>query len=157
MVTALLMTDRFRLNAPSAVSETIDGEAVIMNLKTGNYYSIDKCGAVLWDWIMQGRSLANVIDLAQHHYSGDAGTIKDAVIQFVGELLNQELVKRVDAGKAIEPSQNASADTRGSRGPFELPQLNVYHDMQDLLLLDPIHDVDDEGWPSAKPDARVDG
>lgn len=147
------MSDRYRINAPSVVSDIIDGEAVILNLKTGNYYSIDKCGAVLWDWIGQGHSPANVIELAQRHYSGDADAIKDAVIKFVGELLDQELVKRVDTEEAVTPSQTASVETPGSRGAFEPPQLNVYRDMQDLLLLDPIHDVDEAGWPSAKPDA----
>jgi hypothetical protein len=29
----------------------------------------------------------------------------------------------------------------------------VYEDMQDLLLLDPIHDVDETGWPARKQDA----
>jgi hypothetical protein len=28
--------------------------------------------------------------------------------------------------------------------------LNKYTDMQDLLLLDPIHEVDAAGWPSTK-------
>ena len=33
--------------------------------------------------------------------------------------------------------------------PFEEPKLEKYSDMEDLLLLDPIHDVEDEGWPKA--------
>jgi hypothetical protein len=28
------------------------------------------------------------------------------------------------------------------------PTLTVYADMQDLFQLDPIHDVDETGWPS---------
>ena len=36
--------------------------------------------------------------------------------------------------------------------PLAAPVLNKYSDMQDLLLLDPIHDVDEEaGWPTNKP------
>ena len=31
---------------------------------------------------------------------------------------------------------------------FVAPQLHKYTDMQELLLLDPIHDVDQEGWPA---------
>ncbi len=37
----------------------------------------------------------------------------------------------------------------GDRPAFEAPVLESYSDMQDLLLLDPIHDVDDAGWPVA--------
>jgi len=39
-----MTNDHYVVNAPAVVSEIIDGEAVIMNLKSGNYYSSDKCG-----------------------------------------------------------------------------------------------------------------
>jgi hypothetical protein len=35
--------------------------------------------------------------------------------------------------------------------PYLAPVLNAYSDMKDLLLLDPIHDVAEEGWPIPKP------
>jgi len=42
----------------------------------------------------------------------------------------------------------------GTRQPFSAPVLNAYTDMEELLLLDPIHDVDQAGWPMPKaPDA----
>jgi hypothetical protein len=34
--------------------------------------------------------------------------------------------------------------------PFEMPKLSKYTDMEDLLALDPIHEVDEMGWPNAK-------
>ncbi len=37
------------------------------------------------------------------------------------------------------------------QGAFAPPRLQRYTDMQDLLLLDPIHDVDEVGWPVASP------
>jgi hypothetical protein len=33
---------------------------------------------------------------------------------------------------------------------FVAPCLHKYTDMQELLLIDPIHDVDDYGWPIIK-------
>jgi hypothetical protein len=33
------------------------------------------------------------------------------------------------------------------------PVLEKYTDMQELLLLDPIHDVEEAGWPKARPAA----
>ena len=35
---------------------------------------------------------------------------------------------------------------------FETPVLEKYTDMAELLLLDPIHDVDATGWPHPAPD-----
>ena len=39
-----------------------------------------------------------------------------------------------------------SADRRG----YEPPILNRYDDLQNLALLDPIHDVEEAGWPNRK-------
>jgi hypothetical protein len=36
------------------------------------------------------------------------------------------------------------------REPFAAPALNTFSDMQELLLLDPIHEVDEAGWPVAR-------
>ena len=38
------------------------------------------------------------------------------------------------------------------RPVFKPPLLKRYTDMQELLILDPIHEVDDTGWPAIKPD-----
>jgi hypothetical protein len=32
---------------------------------------------------------------------------------------------------------------------YKIPVLNKYTDMQELLLLDPIHDVNAQGWPES--------
>ena len=38
---------------------------------------------------------------------------------------------------------------------FERPKLGKYTDMQDLLLADPIHEVDEQGWPVQPGDFRA--
>ena len=37
-----------------------------------------------------------------------------------------------------------------SIGLFTTPTLEIFSDMQDILLLDPVHDVDERGWPINK-------
>jgi len=48
------MSRRFTVNAPAVVSEVIDGEAVILNLRSGHYFSALHTGAVVWEWIDGG-------------------------------------------------------------------------------------------------------
>ena len=36
---------------------------------------------------------------------------------------------------------------------FAAPVLRKYTDMQDFLLVDPIHQTTDAGWPEARPEA----
>ena len=50
-----------------------------------------------------------------------------------------------------EPVATKSLKTPLMRQPFSTPVLETYTDMQDLLTLDPIHDVDpQQGWPIQK-------
>jgi len=39
---------RYRLNAPQVLAETIAGEAMIVNLATGHYFSLQGSGVDIW-------------------------------------------------------------------------------------------------------------
>jgi Coenzyme PQQ synthesis protein D (PqqD) len=131
----------YRVNAPDVIHQVIDGEAVIINLARGFYYSLDRVGADVWDALAQGRSRAEVVSVIAGAYEGLG--IDAAVTALVDELVAEELI--------VERAGHASAggeDTRSERrGAFEAPILRKYTDLQDLLLLDPIHQVDEAGWP----------
>ena len=59
---------------------------------------------------------------------------------------------------SIEAGEDAAAvspmPAHQARGAYRTPVLSIYTDMQDLLLLDPIHDVDQAGWPTRKVHER---
>jgi len=65
----------FRINQPFVASELIDGEAVIMNLNTGNYYSARQVGGQLWAWIEQGMSQDELVSRLAAAYAGDVEDI----------------------------------------------------------------------------------
>ena len=52
----------FRINSPTIIHEIIEGEAVIINMEMGHYYSIDQTGAGIWELVDKGASTAEVID-----------------------------------------------------------------------------------------------
>jgi hypothetical protein len=55
----------------------------------------------------------------------------------------------------MRPAQTAQAPAAPpSMAPDgELPALEAFNDMKDLLLLDPVHEVDEQqGWPKAQAD-----
>jgi hypothetical protein len=145
------------VSAPSVVSEVIDGEAVILKLSSGTYYSTDECGAFVWSWIQEGRSLASIIELAGQRFSGDSDDIDHGITAFVGELLEQELIRPAESGNGAVERPSAGIETPNARRTFVAPLLQVYDDMQGLLLIDPIHEVGETGWPSViKEGAPVD-
>lgn len=145
---------RFKINEPKVIQETIEGESVIVNLASGNYFSVDKVGAEIWENIEKGRSVGEILDHIFRLYNGDPDSIENSVKQLIDELIKEELV--VPDSSTMTDSTRTSdvkgVSEKGQKKGFEAPVLKKYTDMQDLLLLDPIHEVDETGWPNIKTD-----
>jgi len=144
---------RFRINSPKVIHETIDEETVIANLDTGNYYSLDKVGLEIWSLIEKMTPVSMIIEEFVHLYKSEREDITKAVHRLVNELQQEGLII-MDTSNAVEASAGYGIEDKTKSKEelqnFEVPVLFKYTDMQDLLLLDPIHDVDETGWPSAK-------
>ena len=139
-----------RPNRPTVISEIIDGEAVIIHLGTGNYYSLRGSASLLWDALEGGASTGDLLNLLRRTYDMDgAGVeVRRVVDGFLSELAADDLVVAGDDPAA--DGEPASLEGTGTRA-FELPHVERYTDLQDLIKLDPVHDVDAEaGWPQAK-------
>ena len=132
-----------QLNAPDVVSETIEGETVIINLFKGLYYNLNTTGSAIWMMIESGTPVEAIIQAFQDRYSDLDPTAQASIWQLVERLKTEELVTEVSA-----PSTPAAIAPLPALGQFAAPVLYKYADMQDLLALDPIHDVDETGWPN---------
>ncbi len=131
---------RFELNNPPVVAELVDGEAIAIDLKSGRYYSLLGPAAAVWSRLLAGHSLAEI--LAGVPEVGSHDGLGESLRQFVDNLLVEGLIR---------PSSNSLP--RGSASglqpwPAEALRLERFTDMQDMLTLDPIHEIDDDfGWP----------
>jgi hypothetical protein len=131
------------VNHPAVVAEVVEGEVILINLETGTYYSLSGSGAAIWALLDGHRSRDQILAAAEERFEGDAAAIRESVDGLIEQLLAEELVSRAD-----EPA--AAATTNGgapARTPFQPPALGKYTDMQEFLLLDPIHDISEAGWP----------
>ncbi|HAZ44537.1 MAG TPA: pyrroloquinoline quinone biosynthesis protein PqqD [Cyanobacteria bacterium UBA11369] len=146
--------EKFSVNAPKVVHETIEGEVVIVNLDKGDYYSLVQAGADIWNGIISGISRDEIIQEMNQRYAGDRATIEKSVNDFIAQLQREELIKIDQTDESINSNGKTApipAEINGEKPNFEPPSLNKYTDMEELLALDPIHEVDTEvGWPSAK-------
>ncbi len=135
-----------QVNAAEVVHETIDGEAILIHLGTGTYYSMDGVGAELWALVAAGADRDGVIAASQQRYQGDPEHIRAGVDRLIDELLDQGLlVQGPPAPGADQPRLPAG------QIPFSDPELHTYTDMQEFMLVDPLHEVDEAaGWPHAK-------
>ena len=138
----------YRVNRPDVVMESFEGELVLVHMKSGNYYSLQGSAPMIWELIDRGSSLEDIADQLVTRYPDDAGEIKRSAQDLVEELVAESLIVPL-AGAPTAASSN-NTNPLDSDAPFVLPVLERYTDMQELLLLDPIHDVDETGWPRRK-------
>jgi len=134
----------YRVNTPSVVSETIDGEVIIINLEAGHYYSLNNAvGVHVWSAIDAGHPIDAITAALSDHYAETSDVIGATVTTFVDELATEGLI----VAAALDDKQNTIVLSADNERVFAAPTLQKFTDMQDLLLLDPIHEVDETGWP----------
>ena len=136
----------YALSARDVVVEAFPDETVAVNLATGRYYSLDLASVAGFELVTAGHPVGDIAAHLTAVYGADPATVESDVAAFVQQLLEQELVVPVTAGAAPVPLP-APTSPSATAGPYRAPTLAVYSDMEDLLLLDPIHDVDETGWP----------
>ncbi len=133
---------QFRIARPQVSEQLIDGELVIINFATGRYHGVQGCGVQIWEWLDRGLSVERIC----------AAFVPDAtsdIQAFIHSLLEQELIT------CWEGTPEEDAVSVGPESDFAPPILETLDDMQDYLALDPVHDVDDRGWPHQRPAAST--
>jgi len=65
--------------------------------------------------------------------------------RFLDVLVKEDLIHATD-----DAGGGAASSGGSERLVFEDPVIEKYSDMKAILLADPIHDVEEEGWPKVK-------
>jgi len=129
------------------VAETLEGEAVRVHMGNGRYYSLRSSGAAAWSLLAAGAPVSRVTEALAAHYGVPAERVGPETAELVARLESEELLVMEPDDANDRPAIELS-DEFGSA--WETPQLQVYTDMEDLLLVDPVHEVADDGWPNTQ-------
>ncbi len=140
------------INSPKVLSETIEGETVIIHLGSGFYYSIDKRGSAIWELVINGETKESVVTDLTERLGQSREVMEKEVDYLINKFIVEDLVKIADGESVKKVNTVEIYNSIKHDVKFEPSKLNKFTDMHDLLLLDPIHDVSDEGWPNKKPD-----
>jgi hypothetical protein len=124
--------DRLAISSGELASKVIDGEAIIINVTTGAYYSLRNVGGVIWSMVQAGRNIQQIVNGVAESYAVSPWTVR-ADLEKLVELLTQERLVTVVGCGAVPEAPPLPRATR----PYEPPQLEAYRDMEDLLALDP--------------------
>lgn len=132
------MKEYFKPNKPNVISESMEEELVIINLESGCYYSLNRSAAAIWNQMEKGFSTEDI------RQSRKSTTVDDEEIsrnlkKFFEFIQNENLVI---------PVEGAVAGGTPEAVDYEKPETEKFSDMQEMLLLDPIHEVSETGWPN---------
>ncbi|MBD2459419.1 PqqD family protein [Oscillatoria sp. FACHB-1407] len=149
-----MTTPTFKINSPTIVQETIDGEVVIVNLAQGSYYSLLDTATDIWSGIEQGLSQPAIVNKLLQLYDVQPDVAETTVQTFLQQLQTEEIIVP-DANSNGAQVEELVAQPNVVKTAFKAPVLSKYTDMEELLALDPIHDVDEMGWPNAQVDTAA--
>jgi hypothetical protein len=137
------LTDRFVPRSPDVAWEDFDGEFVVLDLESGRYFSLLDGAALVWRGLTSGHSVETLCAGLP-----DRDRRRSEVVGLVERLLGYDLLV-VSPAPIAEPPRDVVVALAGTSGPFEV---DMFDDLADLLLADPVHDVDQEtGWPVLRP------
>lgn len=121
------MPNGYRKANDSIVFEQFDDDLVILNMEIGQYFGVNPTGAEAWRQLLAGVAIQDI----------HCPSSPDGLSGFFDQLVTHGLVAPIEV-----PTSGASCSLDSA------PTIEAFDDLSDLLMADPIHDVDTEvGWP----------
>jgi hypothetical protein len=140
----------WRVRSDSISMERLDGETILINFDSGEYFSFRGAAAdILWliDSAVDEGQWGRALEQAFPDLRYDADITAD-VDGFLRELFEAGIIEATD-----EPGGDAvSLPSDYVRGAWSAPSVHANDDLADLLVIDPIHDASEDGWPQTKSD-----
>ncbi len=137
----------YRLNEEKVFYDIADGQAVVIDFTSGTYYDFSRLGSEVLDRLVQGAE-ADAVLRELRALPGCPENAEEALRGFLAVLTDHAVLLPAD-GAAAEP---APLPPEALEDGFDL-EVNVHAEVQEILLADPVHDVDmDMGWPILKED-----
>lgn len=129
----LSLESSLRPRVEDLVAKVLDGEALIINMATGVYYSMGPSGAFIWEHIAGGCRLRDIAAALTARYGIPSARAEADVHELAAKLLEERLVA---------PSEGAPATTAIDvsaipLSAYESPEVEIYRDIGHLVALDP--------------------
>ena len=81
------------VTATDQVSADLAGEAVILNLESGVYYSLDEVGAYIWSLIQEPRTVNEIQDAILEEYEVEPDRCERDIMALLEKLVDAGLIE----------------------------------------------------------------
>jgi hypothetical protein len=141
----------YTTNTSKIAFESFETEVVLVNLDTGHYYVLSGTAGVLWRLLLAGLSPDEIGAALTARYDGAPDEMAAAAQAFADDLVQDALLIAVEqAGTPLDSSILGELAATTTKVPFEPPSMFKYTEMENLILMDPIREVDETGWPERR-------
>ncbi len=131
----------FYLNPVGLSFEDFGGEMVAVNFDTGKYYGLSGSALVIWQQLAKPSSVDELVAELERRYLPGDHDMREMAEAFLKILKQEKLLMELE----VTESKQLPVEEKTR---FEVPNLEVHSDLQELIMLDPVHDSDpDHGWP----------
>lgn len=137
---------RYTVFDNNIISDVFGEEVVLVNLESGVYYSLRGSATQIWIRLVSQYAIPEIIADLLNIYQVAEQDLEVDIDQFINQLIDFKIIKITSdsTSKPIEVILNTTLIK------YTSPILETFSDMQEILLLDPVHDVDKAGWPISK-------
>ncbi len=136
----------YKLNEEKMFFDVADGQAIAINYVTGIYYGSSSLGSWVLDKVVNGGKVEDILANIQS-LPNCPENMKEELDNFISQLKEKEII--IESEESTDAGKDAISEEALSDG-FVL-NLEEFDEVQDLILADPVHDVDvEQGWPVFK-------
>jgi len=86
------MNKYFKINSANISYRIIDEEAVVLNLKTGDYYLLEGTSAFIWKQLEKKISLKDLTERVNNEYAMDKRIVARDLKSLIKDLSNENLI-----------------------------------------------------------------
>jgi hypothetical protein len=79
--------------SPDQLSADLADEAAVLNLASGQYYTLDAVGATIWRFVYEPRTIADIETRVLSEYDVDADRCAGDVAMLIDALLAEGLIR----------------------------------------------------------------
>ena len=134
------MNEFYKIDKETTLSEKIDNDTVVINLNNGCYYNFNATASFIWDLADCALNRKGIIEQYALFYNMNTDKASVDVSAILDTLVTNGLVATLSE-KPMTPKSLPDPP------PYLVPVIEKFDDMQEMLLLDPIHEVTEKGWP----------
>lgn len=137
------MVQTFFIDTKALATEKIDGEIIIVSSVTGQYFALSSSASDVWELILNRVGRDAWIDILNFAYPLTPPELENQLDNILNIFLEQNLISPLDGNG----TNTFSLDNSVNRKEWIAPVIDIFNDLTDLLLADPIHDTTESGWP----------